>query len=217
MSNKISRIETICGSDDELDSIICDVLRAILRIRDRFIAFFDKHHGAAIWYDEMRRTLIEGMERAAVLGKRDSPINFGGESLTPSDRYVLLNELNALDSFLRIFRNLLVEAGEWKRAWNQRAQMYAGAIRTVHSRVYAGPVSFILPAHPGQGSSCLTNCRCHWQIDPVRGDGNYDCYWITTARESCPECINRAVQWSPFKIRGWTHDGDFGKGTLLPS
>lgn len=56
-----------------------------------------------------------------------------------------------------------------------------------------------LPAYPGDGTSeCGVNCKCWWRIVD-RGD-SWDCYWMRTARESCPTCISRASTWAPFTI-----------------
>lgn len=58
-----------------------------------------------------------------------------------------------------------------------------------------------LPAYPGDGSSeCLSNCRCHWDIQPV--EGGFDCYWVVDSTvENCPTCSSRGSEWSPYEVR----------------
>jgi hypothetical protein len=57
-----------------------------------------------------------------------------------------------------------------------------------------------LPAYPGDGSTvCLSNCRCHWDIQPV--EGGWDCYWLTAGGKICPDCTTNASKWSPLEVR----------------
>lgn len=71
-----------------------------------------------------------------------------------------------------------------------RAAMYAGSIGATYEKARAPG----LPFYPGEGTECLTNCRCHWDDN---GDGTYS--WILTAKESCPTCEERAAA-NPYEV-----------------
>ena len=57
-----------------------------------------------------------------------------------------------------------------------------------------------LPQYPGDGSTrCLTNCRCHWEIEET--DGGWEARWILDpAAENCDDCIENAQKWNPLVI-----------------
>lgn len=64
-----------------------------------------------------------------------------------------------------------------------RAAMYAGSVRATYGKArYPG-----LPFYPGEGTECLSNCRCGWQDN---GDDSYT--WALDAKESCATCLERA-------------------------
>lgn len=65
-----------------------------------------------------------------------------------------------------------------------RAAMYAGSVRGTYEKA-RNPG---LPFYPGEGTECLTNCRCSWQDD---GDGSFT--WVLSAKESCATCQERAA------------------------
>lgn len=92
---------------------------------------------------------------------------------------------------LKYYDRFAEQAGEMSEgAVGVRAGMYAKAIRTTYSvGRYPG-----LPFHPGEGSECLTNCRCSWQDN---GDGSYN--WVLDAKESCPTCEGRASD-NPYQV-----------------
>lgn len=194
--------------------MICYALKRVNHIALQYQDSREQSTAPYIWFDRMRQELAEDIKTAYVLGRKESPVNRGGESLAPTDAYAILNDVTAMTVFLQGFRNALIEQGKWLSKWDARARMYAGALRMSHSKGYSGHISLILPAHPGQASSCLTNCRCHWRIEKVQGDGNFNCYWERTALESCPECVNRAAQWNPFRIRSWMPADSAGIGTI---
>jgi len=64
-----------------------------------------------------------------------------------------------------------------------RAAMYTGSIRATFEKARSPG----LPFYPGEGTECLTNCRCSWQDN---GDDSYT--WVLSAKESCPTCLERA-------------------------
>lgn len=84
-----------------------------------------------------------------------------------------------------------------------RASLYAGAAVETYSRARTLALGLPeLPVYPKQRSQCNGGCLCFWRIEALDGDGNWDCAWITTAEESCPNCIARARAFAPLKVRG---------------
>lgn len=80
-----------------------------------------------------------------------------------------------------------------------RAQMYSGAVRGSYSAARWGDIP--LPFQPTEGSECLTNCRCSWDIQQLDGDGNYDAYWrFGDTEKHCATCPEREAA-SPYRIR----------------
>lgn len=92
---------------------------------------------------------------------------------------------------LKYYDAFASQAGDMSEgAVGARAGMYAQAIRgTYEAAKYPG-----LPFYPGEGTECLTNCRCSWQDD---GDGSYT--WVLDAKESCATCVERA-DGSPYSV-----------------
>lgn len=85
-----------------------------------------------------------------------------------------------------------------------RAQLYAGAGDEVYARVRTAALGMPdLPVYPGQRSECMVSCKCHWLIEQLEGDGNWDCRWLVdVAAEHCPQCVRRAEVFAPLRIRG---------------
>mgnify|MGYP000866481416 CR=1 FL=1 len=101
-------------------------------------------------------------------------------------------------NFLRGFVNQIAEGRLSQKQIESRMAMYINSANEALWKALTRDYGFSLPAYPGDGStSCLTNCRCTWNITKVP-DG-YDCYWILGDAEHCDECRERAVTWSPWK------------------
>ena len=82
---------------------------------------------------------------------------------------------------------------------NARLNMYINSANQALWKGYAKDLPD-LPAYPGDGSTvCLTNCQCQWEIIEV--EGGWDCYWRLGAAEHCPDCMERAGTWNPYRIR----------------
>lgn len=81
-----------------------------------------------------------------------------------------------------------------------RLKMYINSANEALWRGFARDIPIDLPAYPGDGqTACLTNCQCTWDIQQVP-DG-YDCYWRLGAAEHCPDCVENAARWNPYRIR----------------
>ncbi len=145
------------------------------------------------WYDEVARQLRRYTLAAYLSGN-------GQRAPTPQGDALIAAQIKSQLQYLAAFRDEIKAAGEWKLAWNSRAQMYAESIKASYWN--ARTKGWALPSVPGDGSTiCLTRCRCSWSIEELDGDGNADCYWLLSAAESCQTCVERSQQWAPLKIR----------------
>lgn len=87
---------------------------------------------------------------------------------------------------------------------NNRARLYGGA---VNSTVYTSNTAAIglprLPQYPGDGHTvCRTNCRCVLRIDKLKGEGDWNIYWILHEDDrNCPDCEALSRQWNPLRVR----------------
>ena len=116
----------------------------------------------------------------------------GDKSQVSADDWLKLgSELRSQYLYLEDFARA-VERGDLSDAQlSARAELYAHSARTTYWKQATSGVD--LPAMPGEGSECLTNCNCSWD---KRGDG---WHWVLHASESCPTCIDRAAKWSPYR------------------
>lgn len=82
----------------------------------------------------------------------------------------------------------------------QRSQLYIKSARQAYERgQVAGLGMPALPAYPGDGSTvCLTNCQCHWEI--TQAEEEWLAYWTLGAAEHCPDCMERAQNWAPYRL-----------------
>lgn len=73
-----------------------------------------------------------------------------------------------------------------------RAAMYAGSSKQSYwTQTTAG---IDLPAQPCDGTSeCLGRCGCEWKC--INGKWN----WVRGKDDSCPTCLQRAANWSPYE------------------
>lgn len=150
----------------------------------------------AAWQEQMEAMLREAFEAAVVAGGGD--VDVLGDSID--------NSVAIQIAFLENFAADILATG-WLPAYAARARMYglsskAGYWTADTARQAAG--RFLpLPAMPGEGTQCLTNCKCSWEIVTVNSDSNdYDAYWRRHASDSCQTCVQREAAWSPVQIRG---------------
>lgn len=148
---------------------------------------------AAAWRAAMERVLTQHYAAALMAGQ-------GSESVSTASRTYLDLFAKQQARYLKRFAAEIAAEG-YKPAYAARAAMYAAAAKAPfwHGRTKGLP----LPAMPGDGTTqCLSNCRCSWEIVPLDGDGNYDCYWRMGAVEHCQTCVQRASDWAPLRVRG---------------
>lgn len=151
------------------------------------------------WEDSFARLLAKYGQAARMLGT-------GRDELTEAEliksRSWLNNQLRYLDNFtLVIMSNLGAVAKEYNPAWESRANMYASSTVTEY---WEGRTEDLpLPAMPGQGTQCMGNCHCRWEIVWLnKANGDADAYWRLGDAEHCQTCEVRAEMWNPIRIRG---------------
>ena len=98
--------------------------------------------------------------------------------------------------YLAAFVTTMLAAEGINPAWRSRARSYAGAVVPAFWR--GKNSGLVLPAYPGEGSECMQNCKCAWNI--VRDAYGYDCYWELGYAEHCPTCVERNREWYPWRI-----------------
>lgn len=94
-----------------------------------------------------------------------------------------------------------VEAGRYAdstEALQARAALYAGALSESYSKGQWG--DWDLPFHPTEGSECMTNCHCHWEVADNE-DGTGSAVWhLGAAEHHCETCPARA-DGSPYDVK----------------
>lgn len=152
---------------------------------------------AAEWQERMTAVIRRAHEQAMLEGA-------GMDELTPEMEQVINRQVSVQTEFLGGFLDDIGIDG-WVSAFAARARMYGTAATTAywHGNIIAQVGKILpLPAYPGEGSQCLTNCKCEWRVDIVNEEANdYDAYWIVNSSETCQTCIERGQQWQPVQIR----------------
>lgn len=146
------------------------------------------------WY----RQMVDLSNRANIAA---SALAVGGVSNLSSEDLQAIERANETQiSYLNGFRRVLV--GMSVAGAIARAALYAGAITALFWAATARAMGLpMLPAMPGVLTSCHTNCKCSWDIQPLAGNGNYDCYWRVAPAEHCNECVARQREFNPLQIR----------------
>lgn len=174
---------------------------AIRGATDKYLA------GGALdtWQRDMTRAITRGHTAATLAGIAErlniplDPALISEKRLSRAERQeikdAVARQVEYLQGFVEDVRN--EELSE--KQIRVRADSYSGAVRETYSA--ARWLGIPLPFHPTQGSECLVNCRCRWDIEKLDGDGNYDARWILGATEQhCGTCPSRASS-SPYRIR----------------
>lgn len=127
----------------------------------------------------------------------------GRNAMTPADWGKLGAGIKKQYGYLDKFRADLV-SGRYTDQQEAVAAYRSGLyMRSANAAFNQGKMSAYgilhLPAVPGDGSTpCMANCLCWWRI--VEKKSEWECYWTTTAKESCSSCRDRSSQWYPFII-----------------
>ena len=148
------------------------------------------------WLEDMRQILAQMFPAAWMAGQND-------DELITAARVRISQMLSVQFAFLDNFSDD-IRATDWLEAYFPRARMYGASLTAPYS---AGDIIrqvgrvLPLPAMPTEGTQCLSNCKCRWEITELSGVGNFDCFWIINSSDQCQTCIERARQWAPFRIR----------------
>lgn len=152
------------------------------------------------WNGLMKANISRGAQAAFMVGD-----NFSS-SIDPEHLKSVKAWVGEQYRYLDQFTSTVNGAGEFDRAWYNRAKMYANATYTQYWE--GATVGLPLPAQPAQGTQCLSNCKCRWDIKWLDKDaGDADCYWVMAAAEHCQTCQVRAASWNPVRIRGGMLEG----------
>jgi hypothetical protein len=145
------------------------------------------------WEDEVATAIKQAFPAAYKTGS-------GSAVLDDTARAVVTKGVTAQLDYLGRFALEIQGADEWQAGWNSRAEMYADSIKVPY---WQGKTKMLpLPAMPGEGTQCLVNCRCSWDVQQLDGDGNYDAHWrLGGSEHTCQTCVQRAGEWGPLKIR----------------
>lgn len=150
------------------------------------------------WEQAMRRAITTAHTAAYLAAVRDRT-GVMPKGLSRVERQELRDFIDRqLDYLAGFVKDLLASKLSPAQA-AARAAMYGRASHTTYwaERTRGVP----LPAMPGEGTQCMANCRCSWDVQTLAGDGNHDAYWRMGAAEHCQTCTQRAATWAPVRIR----------------
>lgn len=83
-----------------------------------------------------------------------------------------------------------------------RASLYGGAAHATYARLRVAALGLPdLPVYPTERSACFAHCFCYWAVTPLAGAGDFDCFWVRSVVESCPQCLQRAATFAPLRVR----------------
>ncbi len=170
------------------------------------------------WVANMEEAISLYHMVALAAGQQDSTIR-------PETKKLLDDLIDVQFAFLAGFGSLVGTVSVGKRLeemanrFRARARTYALAVKVAwHEgdaiRQAGRPLP--LPAMPAQGTQCLNNCGCNWDIVTLDNEaGNFDCFWVRGKDDSCQTCLAREALWNgpggdrsrPVQIR---------KGRLVP-
>jgi hypothetical protein len=149
------------------------------------------------WFERMMSIIERSHSQAMLLGS-------GLDELTEEMELFLERQLAIQAEFLAEFQNDYINNG-WDNRYTSRARLYALSSYSSFSHgdiiAQAGKV-LPLPAYPAEGTQCLSNCKCNWEIEVLDFDaGNFDAYWRLGTDDNCQTCLVRQNEWSPARIR----------------
>lgn len=168
--------------------------RLIARLKAAITSLTDDLQAGSVdvdtWEDQVAQALSQAYPAA---------YKAGGGTLDDAARQTVGKQVKAQLNYLGRFALEIQGSDEWQAGWNSRAAMYAEGVKVPYWQGKTRMLS--LPAMPGEGTTCLTRCRCLWDVQQLDGEGNYDAFWRRGASDSCQICIQRATEWAPLKVR----------------
>jgi hypothetical protein len=196
----LAQIQTQQRTIAQLDTVNTEALERLqARLKADYQRITSDFQNGTITIDQWYRQMVDLSNRANIAV---TALAVGGvRNLTADDLQAIERANETQSSYLNGFRR---EMGALSTlAAIARAALYAGALSALFwaatSRMLGLPE---LPAQPGVLTSCTSQCKCHWSIKKLDGDGNWDCRWILAIAEHCPECVARSDAFDPLQIRG---------------
>lgn len=158
--------------------------------------------GSAAWQRDVEQIIVRGHMAAWMAGTAerlgvpvDSPL-LSRARLSRAERKEVQGVVDAQLTYFRRFQSGMKGMSEAQIA--ARAQLYAGATRGTYSTQRWG--DWVLPFQPTEGSECMANCRCHWEVKD-NGDGTGSAVWrMGAAERHCTTCPSRASG-SPYSVK----------------
>lgn len=151
-----------------------------------------------VWLEEMSGLLSTGALTGAMLGEDSTEL--------PQQLLAVVEEAVAAQySYLDNFATQIATTSdaEFQAGWEARAASYANSVKIPY---WKGKTKMLpLPAMPAQGTQCMGNCKCQWDIKPIRLNWGRDtvgwrCSWVRHANDSCQTCIQREKDWKNLVI-----------------
>lgn len=151
-------------------------------------------------WDEGERLIKRG-HRAAYLAGLAERLGVPLDTALLSENRLSRAERNEVDALIEAqlaYWRKFEDADVSEAAIAARAAMYGRATRGTYSIARWG--DWDLPFHPTQGSECMSNCLCSWEVTD-QGEGQGLAMWHLGASERhCTTCPTRA-QNSPYRVR----------------
>lgn len=172
----------------QLEQLMADVIDGIITIDE---------------FEQQAAVIIENFHRLAI------ETGLGGQPLNEDLEDVLITIVAIQLDFLARRVNAIRGLGFTPEQMAYIRQ-YANALRTSYSHgdvVNQSGFVLLLPAYPGEGTICGANCKCFWRIETLEGEGNFNCFWMKPALDSCATCIDYQARFRPFRIRNFVPVG----------
>lgn len=166
------------------------------------VAIADIAPDSPTWQRDMERVITRAHTAAWLAGtaerlrvKLDSPL-LSQARLSRAERAeikaVVEKQLEYLAGFVE------AKGGLSEAQVAARAAMYAGAVQKTYSESRWG--DWDLPFYPTDGSECMANCRCSWEVND-NDDGTGVAYWRLGATERhCTTCPAREAD-NPYQVK----------------
>lgn len=178
-----------------------EMQRLVSDTQEKIDEFIERYKSGAIdesnFEDEMQKLLAQGHMSSYMLGQESSELD--------EDDFTNISDLVQYQFlFLKNFADVMRTSPEFMDGWFSRAEMYASAFNQTY---WTGRFKMLpLPAMPGQGTQCYSNCRCKWDVTAIdEANGDYDGYWVldpfVEEGRHCQTCLQRADEWNPVRIR----------------
>ncbi len=164
----------------DITRILSDILGSIA---DHNAALAAGRIDVDTWQQLVARDVLVGHYAAMMAGRETDNLSRGARN------QVLTTVAEQVD-YLNRFADQIAATG-WQDAYGARALLYGGSIKSSFWR--GRTFGLDLPYMPAEGTQCLSNCGCRWDIE-YQGDPedlNATARWIRGKDDSCETCVQR--------------------------